>query len=580
MRKVKLSTTRALLLVSLFGMVAACESRERSEAKNQGLIVQIETRDSDTNRFAGSSTIQQEPKVREKAKVERWKENPPIDFRGRSFKHLSDVLKAAEQGDSIFLPRGIYTYPLAVKGFTNLHFVAKQGPAYFLVPSHEVDVLTLDSCKDIWMENLYFKHDVFYGACKDASTVKLKNCENIRFERCLLNGSGTYGLDIENSIGVEVNNCAIEHCSNHAIRIQGSKRVRFTNNYLQSTNLLAMDERTVNPMSFYTESLPNRDYVESQLRKLEQFHVVFYGNNMRFSGRYLNHQLRSKEPLKLRGTHFVEYNVVASYGRSVSQKKLSKTNRILHNNSTDTFKSFWPCKWHPGVTFMRASGQQLVNSPVLEEGIPGKNMLWLWKEKPTLNLLFPGDYFFEGLKSKNIDKTTKMVVTDQAIKPSELRFFENGKVEDIGGGMVLRKTLLAKDSCVFIVDSGRIEPGPLPETIWQSEADTHRITLGDYTCVFRTISNDAISYVLMEDEKGEKVLAYRNEGIVGEYGPYGRVTLTWVGDINRDGRPDFLCHYVAAYCSFAHLLFLSNSSADTGYEVNYYPDIKYEPCGC
>lgn len=563
-------------------IVFGCQSREQRDVEAHAVPQHVNVGDTNTvtKEVVDTPANVSIDEILEKQIVTKWMENPPISFKGSTFSFLNDDLFAiAEKNDTIYLPQGIYTYPFALKGRYNLTLIAPDGPAYFLVPDSDVDIFTIDSCQNLYLENIYFKHDVLYGTCMDASAVKLRYSSYIRLKHCLLNGSGTYGLNVEHSSGVEVSNSIIENCSRYAIRIDESDKVLFTNNVLHSHNLLAMTEPTINPMSFYTESLPRKEYVQYQMQSLNEFHVAFYGNFMRLGG-YHSSRTKWPEPIMLRGTHFVEYNLIEAQGRDLGDLKISGTNQRV-KRATETDELIGLCNWHPGFSFIDAKAQQLIGIPVIDSSVLAFNLSNLWGEphQNSIEILFPGDYYSSYSEPKDIDGQSRMTVSNTSIMKSKIRFFENGETEHMEG-VFKRKTLAASDSCLFIIDSGAVEPGSLPKVFWKSTEEAHQIVQGDYQCTIQTHLTNAISYVLLIDKFGERILAYRNVGIQGDYGPYGQMRMSWVGDLNRDGRPDFMCDYEAGYCQHSHLLFLSNGALSTGYEVNFYPDIKDEPCGC
>ncbi|MCB0738435.1 MAG: hypothetical protein KDC92_13040, partial [Bacteroidetes bacterium] len=173
----------------------------------------------------------------------------------------------------------------------------------------------------------------------------------------------------------------------------------------------------------------------------------------------------------------------------------------------------------------------------------------------------------------------KLVVYKNKVTPSTLKFEMTKAVDHLDFDLYQEAVLSAKDSCTFIIDEGEIEPGPLPALKWKANGNSHAVFYNGKNYVIETTRTPFISFVNFRDQNGSRILAFQTE-VQGEYDGYGQIDVIWVGDLNRDGTPDFVCNYYSSYCSFDHLMFLSDSTKPNGFEIIRYDDIATGPCGC
>jgi hypothetical protein len=111
---------------------------------------------------------------------------------------------------------------LALSDISGLRLRAEGDVAILAEPRYAF-VLRLVRCVDVALEGLILGHTEA-GYC-DGGVLALHECEDVRLERCDLYGSGTLGVDIAQSAGVQILDSHIRECTWGGVWISDSEHV-------------------------------------------------------------------------------------------------------------------------------------------------------------------------------------------------------------------------------------------------------------------------------------------------------------------------------------------------------------------
>lgn len=107
---------------------------------------------------------------------------------------------------------GIYGF--AITGVSNLCIEAEDGAQVTVVTEYAHDpVLEFEYCSNIKLSGLTCGHDVEPGFCS-GSVISVYRTKNFVIDDCKLYGSGTYGLDTDQSDKISLQNTEIYECTN------------------------------------------------------------------------------------------------------------------------------------------------------------------------------------------------------------------------------------------------------------------------------------------------------------------------------------------------------------------------------
>ncbi|MBQ0023141.1 MAG: right-handed parallel beta-helix repeat-containing protein [Prevotellaceae bacterium] len=120
---------------------------------------------------------------------------------------------------------------LVMIGLKNITIKGKspKKPAEIVIDPRFPDVLKMDHCENITLENLVLGHTVQgdMGWCH-GDVLALVGCKNTTVRNCSLFGCGVCGIEASNISNLLVENTEIHHCSWDAIHIHG-RNVTFNN---------------------------------------------------------------------------------------------------------------------------------------------------------------------------------------------------------------------------------------------------------------------------------------------------------------------------------------------------------------
>ena len=89
---------------------------------------------------------------------------------------------------------------------------AKDGKVEVVAEPRYSDVIYFNDCSDITIENITFGHTIEQGNCEGA-VLAFDYCQNISLDGLDLYGCGTFGVEADHTVGIELKNCIIRECS-------------------------------------------------------------------------------------------------------------------------------------------------------------------------------------------------------------------------------------------------------------------------------------------------------------------------------------------------------------------------------
>ncbi len=144
---------------------------------------------------------------------------------------INDAIRSANPGDAIILNPGIYINkgpkrrgseyekrnngPVHIEGKTNL-LIKAHGDAYVFCDKALETPLEIVNSSNIVIEGIGFGH-VDRGLTCIGGVSLIQNSGNILIRRCVLHGSGFFGVLARKSEKVDIEQCAIVECSYNAI---------------------------------------------------------------------------------------------------------------------------------------------------------------------------------------------------------------------------------------------------------------------------------------------------------------------------------------------------------------------------
>ena len=160
--------------------------------------------------------------------------------------NIQELIDDTKNGGVVRIPRGRYILKkgLVVKGRKDLTIRCEEG-AQILVDDVNEDVITLDKCSNIRIENAYLRHvePLTKYACH-GSVIRVWHSNNIAIINCELNGCGSIGLAASDTSELTVRNCYVHHNTFKAFGLYGCKGVRIQScvvednaSFLQSSGL-------------------------------------------------------------------------------------------------------------------------------------------------------------------------------------------------------------------------------------------------------------------------------------------------------------------------------------------------------
>ena len=186
--------------------------------------------------------------------------NPPAFIGQQKFSSVNAAVDSAQAGDTVWVAKGIYDQPLVIQGKKDLTILAKEAPAYFLIPVNNQPVAQLTNAENIELVNLYFRHDMPPGTCKGTfgSTMVIQQSKDITLDHCYLNGSGYHGIWSDGISGaLALQEIIIEECYLEAIMIEKGNRL----------DRLVIDKCLISNKSGIQIKSPQKDMTFAQITK-------------------------------------------------------------------------------------------------------------------------------------------------------------------------------------------------------------------------------------------------------------------------------------------------------------------------
>lgn len=108
---------------------------------------------------------------------------------------------------------------LILRNLRNVNVIGL-GDVQMVVTDEFVTVLSFENCDKIYMENIYFVHDV--GGVCGADVVNLYQCKNMVFAESTFDGSGEIGVYANESENLRFENCYFTNCSEGGVEFYTS----------------------------------------------------------------------------------------------------------------------------------------------------------------------------------------------------------------------------------------------------------------------------------------------------------------------------------------------------------------------
>jgi hypothetical protein len=126
--------------------------------------------------------------------------------------------------------------------FKNLHNVIIEGGknSSIVTPEGATSVLILKDCQNVALKKLTLKHTV--ELCWDP-VLGVHNCRNILIHNCILDGSGTVGIDAHNNQNLSIIGNTIQNCSLEIVYLKNCMgETKFTDNTCKDNGpIITMD---------------------------------------------------------------------------------------------------------------------------------------------------------------------------------------------------------------------------------------------------------------------------------------------------------------------------------------------------
>jgi hypothetical protein len=156
-------------------------------------------------------------------------------------KNTAEFIKAIKSNTIIEMEYGLYQfenelndYPQAGKGFviegvTNLTIIGVgKFPSELILEDEYSTVLIFYKCISVKIENLEIGHGAAKGYCS-GSVVKTVETTDLSINKCILYGSGAYGIESLDSQTILCQNSTIRSCTYGAITMYNTHKVTFKN---------------------------------------------------------------------------------------------------------------------------------------------------------------------------------------------------------------------------------------------------------------------------------------------------------------------------------------------------------------
>jgi len=167
---------------------------------------------------------------------------------------------------------------LTISNVRNLTIIgAEDGSTEFVNAHMFAEILTFEYCENITISNISAWHIPRDFEC-DAGVFSFHNSNNIIVNNCYLDGSGSVGISIWNSTGVQVNNTIITNCSLRGVGISSSNYISFynvtiTENRAYANAVWISDSDNV---VFYNSEISNNNAIEWALFEVWNANLRIY----------------------------------------------------------------------------------------------------------------------------------------------------------------------------------------------------------------------------------------------------------------------------------------------------------------
>ncbi|MDB9527638.1 right-handed parallel beta-helix repeat-containing protein [Oscillatoria sp. CS-180] len=120
-------------------------------------------------------------------------------------------------------------YELVISGVDNLTIVGKDNTlSRVLTRPRYADVLKFKNCRNLTLENLELAHTKDLGYCQGA-VLSFSDCTDVAVNRCVLYGSGTYGIEAARLINLTCRETIIRDCTYGMVCINQGQNLAFEN---------------------------------------------------------------------------------------------------------------------------------------------------------------------------------------------------------------------------------------------------------------------------------------------------------------------------------------------------------------
>jgi len=141
------------------------------------------------------------------------------------------ILKPADAGDRKFTEWEKVNdgFQLKVRNLSNLTILGiDKEPTKLLVSPSYAYVLTFSKCANLRLANLVIGHGPEPGACS-GGVLQFDSCKTVNLDKLDLFGCGIEGLYLTDVEGLSMTDSAIHDCTEGAVRVSGSEKLRFLN---------------------------------------------------------------------------------------------------------------------------------------------------------------------------------------------------------------------------------------------------------------------------------------------------------------------------------------------------------------
>lgn len=124
-----------------------------------------------------------------------------------------------------WLELGLGQYELQLKGVDDLTIVgAGKGKTTLITEPRWANILTLEGCKNVTLEDMTLGHTVMTEAC-EGGVLRIMECENTSLTGLGIFGCGTIGVMSSNSRNVTMKGCEVYDCSSRGVLFYKSQNV-------------------------------------------------------------------------------------------------------------------------------------------------------------------------------------------------------------------------------------------------------------------------------------------------------------------------------------------------------------------